>query len=82
MPRIWAKKLSSVMFLGLKRWKQMAAYALRKLGFQGWSREPMAAETYFGNCELVVMLTASALGDVFSMTGASLTLGDDQLWLG
>ena len=31
-------------------------------GFQGWSREPKAAETYLGSCGPVVVLTALGEG--------------------
>jgi hypothetical protein len=38
-----AMKMSSVMFLDLKRWQQIAAQALRRWpGFQSLSREPKA----------------------------------------
>jgi len=55
-----AMKMSSVMFLDLKRWQQIAAQALRRWpGFQSLSREPKAWETYLGSWGLVVVLRAS-----------------------
>ncbi len=52
-----AMKMSSVMFLDLKRWQQIAAQALRRWpGFQSLSREPKAWETYLGSWGLVVVL--------------------------
>ena len=45
----------------------VATEALRRCpGFQGWSREPKAAETYFGSCGPVVVLTASGEGKLFN----------------
>jgi hypothetical protein len=49
-------------------------------GFQCWSREPKAAETYLGNWGLVVVLTASALSKVLSAR-SFLERTDDSFWL-
>jgi hypothetical protein len=60
MPRIWAKED----IVGLVFWFELVATdgavgAAQVSWFQGRSREPKTADTYFGSCGPVVVLTAS-----------------------